>query len=104
MTADLVITKTVAVISDPLSSGFPIPGAVMEYTITIDNTAGSVDATAVSIADAIDSDVTFLTGVYNAGASDISFDSGASFCVADGSDGDGYGRYVSIVLRFPDCE
>ncbi len=94
--ADLVITKTAAVISDPFGSGKALPGAIVEYTITIDNTAGSADATAVSIADAIDSDVTFVADAYGAG-NDIQIDSDGdlvgpfTYCTADGSDGDGDG-------------
>ncbi len=86
--AALEITKTAAVFSDPFGSGKAVPGAIIEYTITVDNTTGSSDATSVAITDLIDSNVTFQTGVYNGGASDISFDAGASFCIADGGDVD----------------
>jgi uncharacterized repeat protein (TIGR01451 family) len=84
--AALDITKIATVISDPFGSGKAVPGAVIEYTITIDNTTGASAATNVVITDLIDSNVTYQTGVYNGGASDISFDAGASFCIADLAD------------------
>ncbi|MFQ5609270.1 MAG: hypothetical protein ACE5F8_03270, partial [Woeseiaceae bacterium] len=37
VSATLAITKSQAVLSDPLGSGLAIPGARIEYTITIDN-------------------------------------------------------------------
>jgi len=86
--AALVVTKTALVISGDLGSGKPIPGAVVEYSILIDNTGGASDATGVVIADAIDSDVTLENGVYNAGASNVAFSDG-TFCNADGNAADG---------------
>ncbi len=67
-----------------------MPGAVIEYTITVDNTTGASAAVNVVITDLVDSNVTFQTGVYDVGVtdSDISFDSGASFCIADLADAD----------------
>ena len=50
----------------------------------IDNSAGAVSATAMSIADAIDTDVTFLSGVY--GANNVSIFDGVAtttFCDAE---------------------
>lgn len=86
----LTITKTATVFSDPFGSGKAVPGAIIEYVITVDNTLGTVDATNVSIADTIDADVTFVDEAYGAGQ-DVSFDSGASFCNADAGDGDADG-------------
>ena len=90
VSAALTITKIATVISDPFGSGKALPGAIVEYTITVDNTTGSVDATSVSITDLIDSDVTFQFAVYDVGVtdSDISFNAGASFCYADVGDVD----------------
>lgn len=86
--AALEITKIATVISDPFGSGKAVPGAVIEYTITVDNTTGASAATNVVITDLIDGNVTYQTGVYDVGVtdSDISFDSGASFCIADLAD------------------
>ena len=85
----LTITKTATVISDPFGSGKAIPGAIIEYSITIDNTVGTVDATNVSIADTIDADVTFVDEAYGVGQ-DVSFSTGG-FCNADAADGDADG-------------
>jgi len=84
--AALEITKIAAVFSAPFGNDKAVPGAIIEYTITIDNTGGASAATNVVITDLIDSDVTYQTGVYNGNVSDISFDSGASFCIADLAD------------------
>ncbi|HNP37775.1 MAG TPA: hypothetical protein PKK10_18180 [Woeseiaceae bacterium] len=88
--AELTVTKTQAVISDPFSSGLAVPGARIEYTITLDNSTGTVAATGVSIADAVDSDVTFVAGAYSGGNANISF-SGGTFCLADAADANGDG-------------
>ncbi|MDX1515254.1 MAG: hypothetical protein R3288_00365 [Woeseiaceae bacterium] len=91
----LAVSKAAVVISDPFGSGKALPGAIIEYTITIDNSAGADDADAVSIEDPVDSDVTFLTGVYNGGASDVSIFDGTTttYCVAEagGTDTNGDG-------------
>jgi uncharacterized repeat protein (TIGR01451 family) len=87
ITAALLITKTAAVISDDFASGKALPNAVIEYTITIDNTTGAADATGVVVTDVVDPDVTLENGVYNAGASNVSYTGG--FCNADGDNTDG---------------
>ncbi len=92
--AQLVVTKAVAVVSDPFGSGKAVPGAVLEYTITLDNSAGTDSADGVSIGDPIDIDVTFDDDAYDAGnGENVSFDSGTSFCVAEttGTDDNGDG-------------
>ena len=87
--AGLVITKTATVISDPINgvsaNAKAIPGAIVEYTITVDNTAGTSDATDVVVSDTIDSDVAFLDEAYGAGQ-DV--DINGSFCNADATDTD----------------
>lgn len=88
VSAALTVTKTSAVVDDPFSSGLAVPGAVIEYTITFDNTAGSVAATNVVVNDPVDTDVTLVLDAYNGGSSNISFDSGSSFCLADNTGGD----------------
>ncbi len=90
VSAALAVTKIAAVFSDPFGSGKALPGAVIEYTITVDNSAGSTDATDVSISDSIDGDVTFLLGQYGGAGQDISIDNGgvASTCSADAAAGD----------------
>ncbi|MCZ6772859.1 MAG: hypothetical protein O7G83_12915, partial [Proteobacteria bacterium] len=64
--AALVITKVATVIWDPFNEAvFPkaIPGAIVEYVITVDNT-GAEDADNVVITDSIDTDVTFIFDAY----------------------------------------
>lgn len=66
--ANLIITKTVTVISDPVNlttNPKAIPGAILEYVITIDND-GADAADDVVITDAIDAAMTFETDTYNA--------------------------------------
>ena len=102
--AQLTITKSAAVISDPINGATDpraIPGAIIEYTITIDNSGGTAAATDISIADELDTDVVFQNGAnnpYNGGSSNIVFDAGTaseSFCDADDA-GDTNGDGCSI--------
>ena len=93
--AALTITKTAPVIDGPFAPGslLAVPGATIEYTISIVNGGGAA-ATAISITDAVDGDVNFVVAAYGAG-DNISFvlDGGAAtFCNADDAgdtDGDG---------------
>lgn len=96
LTAGLTVSKVATVISDPFNgigdgaTIFPkaIPGAVVEYVITISN-GGGADAQNVSISDAIDADVTF-DSTFNGGAGVEVVNGGAAVpCVADGNAGDG---------------
>lgn len=85
--AELIITKTAAVFSDPFGSGRAVPGAVIEYSIEIDNSAGGDDADNISIEDPIDSDVTFLDDVYNGNTSNVSIFDGAATTYCDAEAG-----------------
>jgi uncharacterized repeat protein (TIGR01451 family) len=60
--ANLTVTKTSTVISDPVNSSNykMIPGAVVEYCITVANAAGAATATNVSISDAIPANTGFV--------------------------------------------
>ena len=70
-TASLTITKTSAIISDPFNGAGPdrkrIPGAVIEYTVTIAN-AGPATATAITVSDDLTTEI---------GLGTISFDTGS---------------------------
>jgi uncharacterized repeat protein (TIGR01451 family) len=98
--ASLSITKASSVVSDPFNGTTnpkAIPGAIVEYVVTIANT-GSLPATPVSLTDTIDGNLTFQQGQYNGNASDVQMQVGASpatFCVAEAgpdSNADGCSR------------
>jgi uncharacterized repeat protein (TIGR01451 family) len=65
-TSNLTITKTSNVISDPTNgvgaSRRRMPGAVIEYVITVANGAGAASATNVVVDDAIPANTTFQNG------------------------------------------
>ena len=100
--ANLSITKAYSVRWDPINLVDPnakaIPGAVIEYLITIDNTTGAVDATDIVITDTIDALVQFVNASnnpeaaaepYGGGTGNVDFGNGASVCLADGDASDG---------------
>ena len=94
--ADLVVTKVAETIYDPINgvsvNAKAIPGAVLEYTVTIDNSVGTETATGISIADVIVVPAVLLTTAnnpydpgnlpYNGGTANVAFDTG-TFCLAD---------------------
>lgn len=84
--ASLAVTKTAAVISDPFNGTGAdrkaIPGAIVEYTITVTNSSTTTAATAVQLEDAIPANTVFVPGSLTLNASGLS----------DGNDADA-GRY-----------
>lgn len=84
--AALAITKAAVVVDGPFAPGslLAIPGATIEYTITIINSGGA-DATGISIADDVDAVVDFVVDAYDGGAANIEFVVGATttYCNAD---------------------
>jgi uncharacterized repeat protein (TIGR01451 family) len=83
--ASLTVTKTQSVLDDGFGSASPraIPGAYVEYAITIANASTTTLASAVAITDAIPANTTFQTGLY-AGASDVEIAGGAAAtCIAE---------------------
>jgi uncharacterized repeat protein (TIGR01451 family) len=105
-TAALSVGKTSTVISDPFNLAVnpkSIPGAVMEYGITLTNT-GAVSATVVTITDPVPTNTTFANATYNSGASNVSITVGATttFCQAEAggtdSNADGCFRTAGGVL------
>ena len=69
--ANLTVTKASAVISDPFNSTTnpkAIPGAVVEYTITITNAASASTATSVSFTDSLATEITAGTVAFQANA------------------------------------
>jgi len=105
-TASLSVTKTSSVVSDPFSGTAAtrkaIPGAVLEYTITVTNSSTQA-ATLQSVSDPIPTNTTFLAGQYT-GARDVSVQVGATttFCIAEAggtdSNADGCVRTVGGAL------
>lgn len=106
----ITVTKAATVFSDPFSSGTPkaIPGAVMQYVITIDNT-GSDTASAVSVGDTLVSTIE-LEDTGGSGYSDITVDDGtngadtcrAELTAADNGDActwDSVGRVLTVASR-----
>jgi uncharacterized repeat protein (TIGR01451 family) len=85
-TAALSVAKTSVVISDPFNLGVnpkSIPGAVMEYGITLTNT-GAADATVVTITDLIPANTTFTNNTYSGGTNvRVTVGAADSFCTAE---------------------
>ncbi len=70
LTAALTVTKSSTVISDPFNGTTNpkrIPGAVVEYTIQIDNAAGGTTATNVTVSDDLSTEIGNGTIAYDAG-------------------------------------
>lgn len=71
--ASLSVTKTATVISDPFNNSTnpkAIPGAVVEYAITVANT-GAVAASTVKFTDAIPTNTAFQAAAYGGAGQDI---------------------------------
>lgn len=92
--AGLTVSKIVSVVSDPFNGTTnpkAIPGAVVEYVITITNGGGS-DADSVSISDTLDTDISFIADFY-AAQDLLVVNDGTTItpCNADAGDGDSDG-------------
>ena len=89
--ADISAAKSSATVADPINGATdpkPIPGAFVEYSITVTNN-GAETATGVSIADTLDLTLVALRdGAYNGSASNVSL-GGSVFCNADSDATDG---------------
>lgn len=91
--ATLAVVKSVVVISDPVngaSNPKAIPGAVMEYTITVTNSSTTTAATAVTLTDAIPANTTYV-------ASSMKLNGTALTDVADADAGTTTGAPVTSV-------
>ncbi len=88
VSADLEVTKAYSVFAGDLGSGLPIPGATIQYVITIVNSSLVTAADPVQIGDVLDGDVTFVTGGFS--GDDFEIDNGGvvTQCTAavDGDD------------------
>jgi uncharacterized repeat protein (TIGR01451 family) len=68
--ADVTITKTETLLWDPINlfvNPRHIPGAIVEYTITVANAAGGLSATTLTISDVLPANVAFVPNAYAAG-------------------------------------
>jgi hypothetical protein len=98
-TATLAVTKSSAVISDPINNTGvgrkAIPGAVVEYSIAVAN-SGSQPAALQNISDLIPTNLTFRQGDYP-GSTDVQIVGAATtYCVAEsGADGNADGCYLA---------
>lgn len=87
LAADLTVLKSSTVISDPFNGTTnpkAIPGAVIEYCISVSNAPGSATATSVAISDPVPAEMTYLGafGIFLNGTVD-----GSGVCQADGAAG-----------------
>jgi len=89
--AALTVSKVATVVSDPFNGTTnpkAIPGAIVEYVVTVAN-GGASDADAVSVTDDIDTDVVFITGFYSGGTDDLLVENDGTqipTCIADAAD------------------
>jgi uncharacterized repeat protein (TIGR01451 family) len=91
--AVLTVAKTSRVISDPVNGTTnpkAIPGATIEYCITVANAAGAATATNVAILDDLPADVTYLSafGIFlNGSATCTTGTTGGTFTAGGGTGG-----------------
>lgn len=100
--ADVTITKTETLISDPVNGAAPnarhIPGAIVEYVVTVTNDAASaLSATTLTISDVLPGDVTFEADTYGAGFG-IDLDTVAQSNAVDLDQGSEVGGTVTVTV------
>jgi uncharacterized repeat protein (TIGR01451 family) len=95
VSAALTVTKTSNVISDPFSTTNPkaIPGAVIEYTITVANAAGSGNtATAIVVTDSLAAEaatLVFNPDTYGSGEGiQVTINGGSALALSNATDSD----------------
>ena len=91
--AVLTVAKTSRIVSDPVNlttNPKAIPGATIEYCITVANAAGAATATNVALLDDLPADVTYSSGFgifINGNASCASGTAGGTFAAGGGTSG-----------------
>ena len=102
--AALTVTKAATVISDPFGSASPraVPGAVVEYAITVAN-GGLTPASGVAVSDPLPTNTTFVTGAYG-GSNSVQIVGGATpACVVEtptDTNGDGcFNNGTSLIVN-----
>ena len=102
--AALTVTKAATVISDPFGSASPraVPGAVVEYAITVAN-SGLTAATGVAVSDPLPANPTFVTGAYGGSNSVQIVGGAAAACVVEtptDTNGDGcFNNGTSLIVN-----
>ncbi len=86
-TADISVTKGFSVLDDFLGGTLAIPGAEIEYTVTVSNAAGAQQATSVVVSDTLDGNLEFIPGSMT-----VDINAGGATACTDASDGDGCTR------------
>ncbi len=86
-TADISVAKSFTVIDDFLGGTLAIPGAEIEYTVTVSNAAGAQQATSVVISDTLVGELEFVVNSMT-----IDVNAGGATPCTDASDGDGCTR------------
>jgi uncharacterized repeat protein (TIGR01451 family) len=102
VSADVTITKTETLISDPINGAGPaarhIPGAIVEYTVTVTNAATSaLAATSLTISDVLQADLTFNPDTYAVGQG-IQVDGAPMTNAADADAATFAGNTVSVTV------
>lgn len=100
--ADVTITKTETLISDPVNGAAPnarhIPGALVEYVVTVTNDAASAfPATTLTISDVLPGDVSFAPDTYGVGFG-IDLDGTPQSNAADADQGSEAGGTVTVTV------
>ena len=100
--ARLTVTKASAVVSDPLNllvNPKAIPGAVVEYTVTVANT-GTQNATGVTLLDPLPANTAFRPNSYSGNTRDVRITINAvdTFCIAEvgGTDTNADGCVITV--------
>jgi hypothetical protein len=83
LAAQLTVTKTSTVISDPVNgvsaNAKRIPGAIIQYEIKVENANGSSTATGLNISDSLAAEITAGTLAYTPGSIEVSTDGGTTW-------------------------
>src|SRR5262245_4420776 len=101
--ATVSVTKTEALLSDPINGGTNpkhIPGAIVEYTVTVTNAAASaLPATSVTLTDVLPANVTFQPNSYAAAQGiQVGGTPKTNAADADGADYNGGTRTVTVTI------
>ncbi|MEM7252179.1 MAG: hypothetical protein AAF493_12210 [Pseudomonadota bacterium] len=94
LAATLTVTKTSAVVSDPFNGSTnpkAIPGAIVEYTITVANATGAANADNIVVTDVLPGSVTFVATAYTTGGMQVTspnINGGATTTLTNGTGDD----------------